>query len=731
MPRWYPIGTVALALGMCTALTAAFPTNVAHGRQLSPGADSHGHPRGHHAKAGSHAGPPETSPTVHGEAASHAGATQGAHGAQPVHGDGDDVHGADGHADDGHGGDGHGGDGHGDGEHGSHGHVDIDDEMALLLMLALIMLSLIFEESKHHIEKRADEHKQIILQQLFGELTVLGFIALITFFLMDSGVFTRLSMRIYNDPDHLLHLFEKVHFGLFFVMVFFLLIVSWLIIIQNSAAREWLKLDELGMKYLQEQRQKRRDAERRRAERQAASSGGVNGRQGDGGDLSPPALPLPSDDYLRSRYGDGGAIPVGLGRDGAGPYTRMDDGDPGDALEMDDFQEDYKLRRRSPKLFRFLQMRERFIAGLKGGEGRKVKLANPDDFRLGAYFRACSGSITAHVVHIHPVTWFIVALSLAAVYICNAFLSHTATCVVLVLWGWVNVGLLVWAKMALDGVTERLLPPPTASLAQIRESDEDALPPYILEKRIVQGVTKHDQLWPFGVGEGGPDFFTHLIRTVMLTCAVYVIGIMEIFAKEMLAEPGLIGVTMVAASNVSVVASLFLLRPLLAPLVVAQKIGMRKDHAVIERVYREQQINTSIHLLEVLRSMQAKAAQFRRLAMRTESTATAGDLQASQEKARAYFVRHPRQRQFLVEAFQSYDRNHSGTIEAGEMQDLLKSLGLDMSEAQVQQLLCVARRCSRPRPSGLRALTLPCRAPVLRPKGLHGPRWLHRVGFSG
>ena len=59
-------------------------------------------------------------------------------------------------------------------------------------------------------------------QAMFGELTVLGFIALYAYFMLRLGVLSWFSMKIYHDPEHLIHLFEDIHFMLFFVMLTFL-----------------------------------------------------------------------------------------------------------------------------------------------------------------------------------------------------------------------------------------------------------------------------------------------------------------------------------------------------------------------------------------------------------------------------------------------------------------------------------------------------------------------------
>ena len=57
---------------------------------------------------------------------------------------------------------------------------------------------------------------------MFGELTILGFIALCTYFALRGGLLAFFSVAVYGDAEHLVHLFEDVHFLLFFVMLIFL-----------------------------------------------------------------------------------------------------------------------------------------------------------------------------------------------------------------------------------------------------------------------------------------------------------------------------------------------------------------------------------------------------------------------------------------------------------------------------------------------------------------------------
>ena len=65
---------------------------------------------------------------------------------------------------------------------------------------------------------------------MWGELTVLGFLALITFMMVQSEVLQAVSELVFGDEMHMVHMFEKIHFALFFVLVFFLALALWLLV---------------------------------------------------------------------------------------------------------------------------------------------------------------------------------------------------------------------------------------------------------------------------------------------------------------------------------------------------------------------------------------------------------------------------------------------------------------------------------------------------------------------
>ena len=97
----------------------------------------------------------------------------------------------------------------------------VDLEMALAIVVVLVVLTLLFETAKERLEERFEKFS-IVLDRIWSELTVLGFLALVTFFMVQSNLLQALSSSVFGDEMHLVHLFEQIHFALFFVLMIFL-----------------------------------------------------------------------------------------------------------------------------------------------------------------------------------------------------------------------------------------------------------------------------------------------------------------------------------------------------------------------------------------------------------------------------------------------------------------------------------------------------------------------------
>jgi hypothetical protein len=79
------------------------------------------------------------------------------------------------------------------------------------IVLVLIALTVAFETAKEYLEESVSEDQEIILEKFFGELTVLGFLSMLTFFITKTGVIGHISEQVFGNEEELLEYFEYVY----------------------------------------------------------------------------------------------------------------------------------------------------------------------------------------------------------------------------------------------------------------------------------------------------------------------------------------------------------------------------------------------------------------------------------------------------------------------------------------------------------------------------------------
>jgi len=255
------------------------------------------------------------------------------------------------------------------------------------------------------------------------------------------------------------------------------------------------------------------------------------------------------------------------------------------------------------------------------------------------------------------------------------------------------VGVLLWLKRTLTAMLVELSPPPFASLQQIRADDPDALPPYV-KRPPLKSADRHQALFPLKLRHRGPEWMCHIVRTVLLTNAVYVIGLQSIFGAKMLQQPGVLGPMMIVAALLSVLIAMYLLLPLLPLLITTQSIGMMKKEELVNKTFRQQKLNLSLRLLKLLTSLQAQARHVRKLRYKTVSGAdegqpqqTAEEIHREQELAMEVLNKYPHQKKELEDAFKLFDTTNDNNIDTFELKGLLHSMGQKVTDAEAQQLL--------------------------------------------
>lgn len=86
-------------------------------------------------------------------------------------------------------------------------------ELQTVVSIALLLIALTvgFEAMKEWLEHTVAstcEDMEITLEKLFGEMTVLGFLAIITYVFTQTGLFTQISIRVFGNGEELLEYFE-------------------------------------------------------------------------------------------------------------------------------------------------------------------------------------------------------------------------------------------------------------------------------------------------------------------------------------------------------------------------------------------------------------------------------------------------------------------------------------------------------------------------------------------
>lgn len=103
----------------------------------------------------------------------------------------------------------------GEGEDGEDGEAEFEEEFELVdlrvvisIIVLLIVLTVAFEVGKETIEESVPEDYGVILEKFFGELTILGFLSMVTFLVSQFGVMAQVSELVYGEEEELQEKFE-------------------------------------------------------------------------------------------------------------------------------------------------------------------------------------------------------------------------------------------------------------------------------------------------------------------------------------------------------------------------------------------------------------------------------------------------------------------------------------------------------------------------------------------
>jgi hypothetical protein len=123
-------------------------------------------------------------------------------------------------------------------EHKGHkGNPHMVATVLFFIMTFLALVTVMFEKGKEFLmEVVADRTTKPVVAGLFSELTVLGFLSLVTFVISQMDILNKLSGGIFGEgeerEEYLEELLEQIHFIIFAVMVIF--IMQSMILLRNT-----------------------------------------------------------------------------------------------------------------------------------------------------------------------------------------------------------------------------------------------------------------------------------------------------------------------------------------------------------------------------------------------------------------------------------------------------------------------------------------------------------------
>jgi Ca2+-binding EF-hand superfamily protein len=116
---------------------------------------------------------------------------------------------------------------------------DMKSTTVMVILTAMVVFSVGFEVTKDKVLEDTKEDLEPVVNSLFAELTVLGFIGLTLFLVDKMSLVGEISEELYGEEGYIGELCEIVHMVLFLVMLLFMGTVVALIQFGNEIAENW------------------------------------------------------------------------------------------------------------------------------------------------------------------------------------------------------------------------------------------------------------------------------------------------------------------------------------------------------------------------------------------------------------------------------------------------------------------------------------------------------------
>lgn len=498
--------------------------------------------------------------------------------------------------------------------------------VVLVIVLLLIAMTIIFELAKEHVEEHADKNMKRIIEKLFGEMTVLGFLSICTFCITKSGYFSIVSAKIYGDQHELLELFEQIHFAIFAIMVFFVLQVLVLVREAMDTESRWIQMDY------------------------------------DARGLSPQSIATEWE-----------------GRNRRQAIWKL----------LPGFRRARKRKQAEEDLVMFYSMRKEFLLD-RNVEPPFAPAAEqlPADFAFGRYLSVCLGTMLAHVVEVSNATWMLFAIGSCLYAGLHWILEVEGLVIVWMTTGWFVFVLDVVFESHLLLVRDLLASPDasedTPDVTTPLQAGSSVLPGWTridldayrkrrswIIKRWVGGNPNRQQAL-YWADRKGPKVYLLALQIKLIFVGLYLsVHLLEFWGPlhEKYSSSVLTGY--VVLSVLPILATIFQAQNLVATLSQVCCLGSYRRPNVIAAVLRENKTRAVIRSFLCIYKMRRFAA----LASQTSSGPRPSVLLSDVEQEEVY------------KTFDAFDLDGDGTITLDEIQQLMSSLGAPMSETDLTAVL--------------------------------------------
>lgn len=519
------------------------------------------------------------------------------------------------------------------GHHASNPNLDL--QVTLGICVVLISVTIAFEMLKHHMEHNVPPMMAGILQAMFGELTVLGFIALYAYFMIQLGVLAWASNMIYGNDDQLLHLFENIHFMLFFVMLTFLF-QALVLVLATLRAEEFFQ----------------------RTERMVASVPPLD-KATAADAAAAPAISQMLATYKAAR---------------SHCWTRV--------CICPRLLWGYREAEAREELT-YALLRARFVFPTRVEPG---KTPLPADFDFSTYLRMRCVHEVAHCLHVSPATWSCIILFLGAILYLPVLESQYAHVEINVYYvvalGW-SLWLYSFSIRAKLGHVLYMLTPPHALLEGAPKSfDEEAPTAALLSQKIevppyealapTKSGSKHERL--FWRGRKGPGHLLFLMRLQMLVLAI-ILAVIYTWLTTKPEDTTLLLLALLPVLDVMITSP----KSVLPMMVLTTSVELLKKAGPIGETLTEMKTEKTLKMLKMLQTLQAQAKKAQKLQKMDKKN------RPGMPKPKPRDI-DPATEAELRQAFELFDKDGSGTIDQPELGAVMSSLGMELSDSDLATL---------------------------------------------